>query len=145
MRLQPVLNRGSSAKGTTNSLRFHYSFEGRELLSPVDAQDPIDTFLLSIGLAGLSDQNDFTILFREPGCDDTVSSQQAANRAPRSFVAVLFEAFTNPTQQMTISSRSVIFTHRVFNDPHCAFLPSPGLRRPPQGLRSYGPERPPAL
>ena len=70
------------------------------MLSPVDAQDPIDTFLLSIGLAGLSDQNDFTILFREPGCDDTVSSQQAANRAPRSFVAVLFEPFTNPTQKM---------------------------------------------
>ena len=60
------------------SLVWDFSFSGWEGSFPVAAEQAVDAFLFIVGLAGFADVDGAPIGGREPGGDEAVGAEQAA-------------------------------------------------------------------
>ena len=60
----------------------------------------IDALLFVIGLAGFADVDRAAVGEREPGGDEAVRAEQAADRLPVARVALVLEAFADPAQEV---------------------------------------------
>ena len=60
----------------------------------------VDAFLFVVGLAGFADVDRAAVGEREPGGDEAVGAEQAADRLPVARVVLVLEAFADPAQEV---------------------------------------------